>query len=280
MNTKKKIALITGASSGIGRVTAIELARVGFYVVLAGRSEKKYQGVIDEINFLVGSNSCEWLCLDLQSLQSVKNCANIFLKTNRSLSLLINNAGIAGLSGITSDGFELGFGVNHLGHFLLTNLLLDSLKKPSNARIVTVSSNAHKHVKFIDWDLLIKKTSSITGVNEYATSKLANILFSRELSKKLCGTNVSTYCLHPGVVDTNIWHNLPVFLKPILKLRGMLTPQEGARTTLYCSLDAPHNETGQYYSSGEISSPTYVAESDALAMELWDRSYQWTRKFM
>lgn len=280
MNTKKKIALITGASSGIGRVTAIELARVGFYVVLAGRSEKKYQGVIDEINFLVGSNSCEWLCLDLQSLQSVKNCANIFLKTNRSLSLLINNAGIAGLSGITSDGFELGFGVNHLGHFLLTNLLLDSLKKPNNARIVTVSSNAHKHVKFIDWDLLIKKTSSITGVNEYATSKLANILFSRELSKKLYGTNVSTYCLHPGVVDTNIWHNLPVFLKPILKLRGMLTPQEGARTTLYCSLDAPHNETGQYYSSEEISSPTYVAESDALAMELWDRSYQWTRKFM
>ena len=280
MRFKKKLALITGASNGIGRATAIELAKVGFYIVLAGRSEKKNLIVINEIKSLVGDNSCEWLPLDLESFASIKNCANIFLKTNRSLNLLINNAGIAGSSGITSDGFELGFGVNHLGHFLLTNLLLDSLKQPDNARVVTVSSKVHTHAKFIDWDLLTKKTSSITGVSEYATSKLANILFSRELSKKLRGTNVSTYCLHPGLVDTNIWQNLPVFLKPMLKLKGMLTPEEGAKTTLYCSLDAPCEESGKYYSKGKIDSPTNIAESDALAMELWERSYEWTSKCM
>ena len=280
MKPKKKIAFITGASNGIGRITAIELAKVGFYVVIAGRSKKKNQSVVDEINSFTDSNSCEWLSLDLQSFESIKSCVNIFLKSHRSLSLLINNAGIAGLSGITSDGFEVGFGVNHLGHFLLTNLLLDSLKKSTNARVVTVSSMAHKHAKFIDWDLLTKKTSSISGISEYATSKLANILFSRELSKKLFGTNVSTYCLHPGVVDTNIWQNLPFLLKPILKLRGMLTPAEGARTTLYCSLDAPHNESGYYYSNKKIDSPSQIAKSDALAIELWERSYEWTSKFM
>ena len=128
--------------------------------------------------------------------------------------------------------------------------------------------------------MLTRKTSSITGISEYATSKLANILFSRELSKKLHGTNISTYCLHPGVVDTNIWQNLPVFLKPILKLKGLLSPKQGAKTTLYCSLDAPQDESGHYYAREKIEFPTQIARSDALAMELWERSYEWTSKFM
>ena len=280
MNSKKKIALITGASSGLGKATAINLARAGFHIVLAGRSEEKNQIVINEINSSVGQNSCEWLPLDLKSLLSVKNCADLFLKSNRPLSLLINNAGVAGASGKTSEGFELSFGVNYLGHFLLTNLLLNSLKKSRNSRIVTITSKVHKHVRFIDWELVIGKTSSNTGISEYAVSKLANILFNRELAKKLVGTNVSAYCLHPGIVDTNIWRTLPFFLKPLLKLKSMQTPEEGIKTIVYCSLEAPHAENGYYYSNKRIDTPSDIAKSDALAVELWERSREWTKQFM
>ena len=280
MKTKKKVALITGANSEIGKVTAINLAQLGFYIFIACRSKAKSINVVQEINSKVGFNSSEWLPLDLQSLASVKNCANLFIKTKRPLDLLINNAGLAGVSGITVDGYELGFGVNHLGHFLLTNLLLNVLHNTNGSRVITVSSNAHKHAKFIDWDLVIKKTTSLTGLNEYATSKLANILFSKELAKKLRGSNSSSYSLHPGVVSTNIWQTLPAFLQAIIKLNGMLTPQEGAKTTLYCALKAPMSDSGNYYSSEKIEYPSQTAQSEALAGELWQRSLEWTKKYL
>lgn len=280
MKTEKKTVLITGGNSGIGRVTAIKLAMAGFSIILAGRSEKKNKIVVQEINTLVGSNVCEWLLIDLASLSSVKNCANLFLNSKRHLNILINNAGVAGTAGTTSEGFELSFGVNYLGHFLLTNLLLDRLKNTKNSRIITVSSRAHKHAKFIDWDLVTKKTVSFTGIREYAVSKLANILFNRELFRKLNGSNVSSYCLHPGVVDTNIWRELPVFFRPILKFKGMLTPEEGAKTTLYCATKAPHKESGYYYADEKIDLPTNTAQSDALACELWERSLTWTEKYI
>ena len=279
LNKRKRVALITGGNSGIGKFTAFKLAKAGFYIVIAGRSKEKTLRTLDEITNLVGPNSCEWIPMHLDSLGSVKDCVENFLNSERDLDLLVNNAGLAGAHGLTSDGFELNFGVNHLGHFLLTYLLFDKLKEKSGSRVVTVSSKVHKRAKFIDWTELSKNTQSITGISEYAVSKLSNILFSRELSKKLTGTKVSTYCLHPGIVDTNIWRTLPIFLRPVLKISGMLTPEEGAKTTIYCALDAPQAESGKFYSRSKIEEPSQIAQSDALSSELWERSLEWTQMF-
>ncbi|OUV99539.1 MAG: hypothetical protein CBD16_08085 [Betaproteobacteria bacterium TMED156] len=278
MNNQKNV-MITGANSGIGKLTAITLAKAGFYVIIAGRSKEKTSKTIDEINSYVGENCCEWIQMHLDSLSSVKNCANIFLNSGRNLNMLINNAGLAGAHGLTTDGFELGFGVNHVGHFLLTYLLLEKLNEFDNSRVITVSSKAHKHAKFIDWELVRKKTISITGISEYAVSKLANILFTRELVKRFPSKNTSAYCLHPGIVDTDIWRTLPSFLRPLLRIKGILTPEEGAKTTIYCALNAPQKESGNYYDREQIAIPSEIAQSDALAGELWDRSLEWTKNF-
>jgi NAD(P)-dependent dehydrogenase (short-subunit alcohol dehydrogenase family) len=191
------------------------------------------------------------------------------------LHLLVNNAGVAGLRGLTKDGFEMTFGVNHLGHFLLTQLLLEKMQSSGLSRIVTVSSRAHKRAASIDWDALCRPTSSWTGIREYAVSKLANLLFSAELAKRVQGTSVSTYSLHPGVVDTEIWRAVPDWVRTLLRLRGFLTPEEGARTTLYCAMHAPQQESGLYYADSKTMQPAAPGRNSELAAELWRRSEEW-----
>ncbi|MBV8618500.1 MAG: SDR family oxidoreductase [Curvibacter sp.] len=273
-----RIALITGANTGIGRVTARELARRGAHVFLACRSAERTRPVLDEIRGLTGQTSAEWLPLDLADLDSVRACAQAFLARNLPLHLLINNAGLAGARGLTRDGFEMTFGVNHLGHFLLTQLLLDRLKASAPARIVTVASRAHKRTAGIDWDALTRPTQSLTGVQEYAVSKLANIWFSAELSRRLAGSGVSTYALHPGVVDTEVWRAVPWPLRPLLKLRGLLTPEQGARTSLHCAIDAPAQESGLYYADSHVETPTALGRDVGMAVELWQRSEAWVQQ--
>jgi NAD(P)-dependent dehydrogenase (short-subunit alcohol dehydrogenase family) len=191
------------------------------------------------------------------------------------LHLLVNNAGVAGLRGLTKDGFEMTFGVNHLGHFLLTQLMLEKMQSSGLSRIVTVSSRAHKRAASIDWDALCQPTRSWTGIREYAVSKLANLLFSAELAKRVQGTSVSTYSLHPGVVDTEIWRSVPDWVRPLLRLRGFLTPEEGALTTLHCAMHAPQNESGLYYSDSKPLQPAALGRNSELAAELWRRSEEW-----
>ena len=270
-----QVALITGGNVGIGRVTAIELAKQGFQVVIAGRSLERTQPVLDHITSLSVDKPALFLPLDLASLASVRACAQMFIQLNLPLHLLINNAGVAGLRGLTQDGFEMTFGINHLGHFLLTQLLLPNLQSSGPSRVVTVSSRAHKRTAGIDWDALRRPTSSWTGINEYAVSKLANLLFSAELAKRVQGTSVSTYSLHPGVVDTEIWRALPDWARPLLRLRGFLTPEQGALTTLHCALHAPQQESGLYYSDSQPKQPAALGQNSELAAELWKRSEVW-----
>jgi len=276
---KERVALITGANIGIGRVTALRLAQAGFTVFLAGRSSKRTQAVIDEIHATTKtSNKAFFLPLQLDDLDSVRECAALFLARQLPLHLLVNNAGLAGRKGQTRQGFEMAFGVNHLGHFLLTQLLLDTLKVSAPAKVVTVASRAHLMAyQGLDWPALQQATRSLTGTREYGVSKLANILFSSHLAKLLAGTGVSTYSLHPGVVDTEVWRELPGFLRPLLRLRGLLTPEEGAQTTLYCALQAPASESGLYYDKSRIKTPSRIAQDAQLAEQLWHQSLQWVK---
>jgi len=270
-----QVALITGGNIGIGRVTAIELAKKGYQVVIAGRSLERTQPVLDHIASLSLNKPALFLNLDLASLASVRACAQKFIQLNLPLHLLINNAGVAGLRGLTQDGFEMTFGINHLGHFLLTQLLLDKLQSSGPSRVVTVSSRAHKRTSGIDWNALRQPTHSWTGINEYAVSKLANLLFSAELAKRVQGTSVSTYSLHPGVVDTEIWRALPDWARPLLRLRGFLRPEQGAQTTLHCALHAPQQESGLYYADSQPKQPAALGQNSELAKELWKRSEAW-----
>lgn len=275
----ERVALITGANIGIGRVTALRLAQAGFTVFLAGRSAQRTQAVIDEIHATTQTkDKAFFLPLQLDDLNSVRECAAQFLAHQLPLHLLINNAGLAGLKGQTRQGFEMAFGVNHLGHFLLTQLLLDTLKACAPARVVTVASRAHLMAyQGLDWQALQQPTRSLTGTREYGVSKLANILFSAHLAKELAGTGVSTYALHPGVVDTEVWREVPRFLRPLLRLRGLLTPEEGAQTTLYCALQAPASESGLYYDKSRIKTPSRIAQDSQLAEQLWKQSLQWVK---
>ena len=262
--------LISGANTGIGRVTARELARRGAHVFVAGKSRERTQPLIDEVKAISGAGPIEWLSLDLADLSSVRACAAEYLARHIPLHILINNAGVAASKGLTKDGYEMAFGVNHLGHFLLTKLLLDHIKSSAPARIVTVASRAHTRSKAFEWEFLKQPTRTVTALDEYAQSKLANVLFSAELARHLQGTGVTTYSLHPGVVATEVWRHVPWLLKPLLRLVGMITPEEGAKTTLHCAT-APElaNETGLYYDRCKPREPSAMGQDAALASELW-----------
>jgi NAD(P)-dependent dehydrogenase (short-subunit alcohol dehydrogenase family) len=273
-----KVALVTGANSGIGRVTATELALRGAQVFLACRSGRKAQAVLAEISMRSGGRArAEFLPLDLGDLASVRVCAQAFLAHGLPLHLLVNNAGLAGQRGITPSGFELAFGVCHVGHFLLTSLLLDTLKASAPARIVVVASTAHRGAREgIPFDRLQQPTASLTGLPEYAVAKLANVLFAAELARRLQGTGVTTYSLHPGVVGSDIWRGLP-WPMPSLVRPFMLSNQEGAATTLYCATSAAcATQSGLYYDKCQAVSPSRVARDAALARKLWQASEAWT----
>jgi NAD(P)-dependent dehydrogenase (short-subunit alcohol dehydrogenase family) len=270
-----RVALITGANTGIGRVTARVLAQQGVHVFVACRSAQRTQALLEEIHAVAPAAKVEWLPLDLQDFKSIRACAQAFLSRGLPLHLLINNAGIAGARGITAQGFELAFGVNHLGHFLLTQLLLQRLQHSAPARIVTVASRAHHRVPGIAWQAVCQPTASVSGIAEYGVSKLANVLFSAELGRRLVGTGVTTYALHPGVVATDVWRALPWPLADLLKL-FLVSPEKGAATTLYCANDAGVDaQSGLYYDACRTKTPSRAARDPALAAELWRRSEDW-----
>ena len=273
----QRIALITGANTGIGRVTALELARRGMRLFLACRTLERTQAVMDEIAAAHPLAQVEFLPLDLGDLDSVRACAQSFLASGLPLHLLINNAGLAGKRGLTRQGFELAFGTNHLGHFLLTQLLLERIQASAPARIVTVASRAHKRVAGIDWDVLRQRTPSLTGMREYGVSKLCNVLFSAELGRRLAGSGVHSYALHPGVVASDVWRQVPAPLRWLIK-RNMITPEEGARTTLYCAT-APElaTQSGLYYDKCAVREPHPNGRDQAAAEKLWRLSEEWVR---
>ncbi|MEM9193794.1 MAG: SDR family oxidoreductase [Myxococcota bacterium] len=271
-----RVFMVTGANTGIGRVTALELARQGGHVIMACRSEERTLPVRDEIRSSTGNPNVEFLKLDLASLASVREAAAAFLGRDLPLHVLVNNAGLAGARGQTADGFELAFGVNHLGHFLLTLLLMERLTASAPARVVHVASRAHTRLRRpIDFDVLRGPTRTRVGLREYAVSKLANVLFSRELAERVRSRRVHSYALHPGVVASDVWRKVPWPARALMK-RLMLTNEEGAATTLFCATSAEvAHETGLYYSDCRRKEPSEFATNDALAKELWMRSAAW-----
>ena len=276
-----RVALITGANTGIGLVTARELQKRGAHVFMACRSVGRARAALDSIRSGLGSAAgcvpIEVLALDLGDFDSVRQCAQAFLARKVPLHLLINNAGLAGSRGLTKSGFELAFGTNHLGHFLLTQLLLERIQSSGRSRIVTVASRAHTRVSGIDWDAVRKPTKTMAGLPEYGVSKLANVLFSAELSRRLAGSRVTSYSLHPGVVASEVWRAVPWPLRSLMKL-GMISTEEGAATTLHCaSAVEAGRETGLYYDKCRVRTPSRVAQDAALSAELWRRSEDWVR---
>ena len=273
-----KVAIVTGANTGIGRETALELARQGAQVFLACRSQAKTQPVVDEINRQIhdqDQGKAEFLPLDLGSFDSVRRCAGLFLQKGLPLHVLVNNAGLAGNKGLTDSGFEMTFGVCHMGHFLLTNLLLDTLKQSAPARIVVVSSKMHKGPKRFNFAAVKSPTKSWNGVPEYGQAKLANVLFVKALAKRLEGTGVNVYALHPGVVASDVWRALPWPLDKLIK-PFMLSTAEGAKTSLYCAMsDAAAGQSGLYYDECKVAEPSALALDEGLAEELWSKSEGW-----
>src|SRR5262244_3231847 len=267
--------LITGANTGIGLATATGLARRGGKVFVACRSAKKGRAAAASISAETGNDAVVFLPLDLSDLASVRACAEEFLARGEPLHVLINNAGVAAARGLTKDGFELTFGVNHLGHFALTAALLDRLAASAPARVVTVSSDAHYQARGIDFEAVRRPTASRTGLREYAVSKLGNVLFSQELARRAAGGGITTYSLHPGVVASDIWRRVPWPIRPLMKLR-MLSTEQGAATSLYCAT-APElaGVTGRFYDNCREREASAVATPE-LARALWEHSEAWT----
>lgn len=270
-------AVVTGANAGIGLVTARELARAGAHVTLACRSEEKATAAMAQIRDAVPGAEVAFLALDLNSLAAVREAAATLLLRDHPIHILVNNAGLAGARGLTADGFELAFGVNHLGPFLFTNLLLDRIIASGPARIVCVASRAHYRCDRLDFDVMRRPTRNPTGYPEYGVSKLANVLFARELARQLADRNadVSTYSLHPGVVASEIWRKVPWPIRPLMT-RFMITNDQGALTSLHCATSPEcADETGRFYDKCRVTPPSVLAQDDALAAELWRRSAEW-----
>ena len=271
--------LVTGANTGIGRATAQELARRGASVYVASRSAGKGEAAVAAIRAAAGSDAVSFLPLDLADLSSVRACADAFLGRGEPLHVLVNNAGVAGRRGVTRQGFELMFGVNHLGHFLLTQLLLGRLTESVPARVVTVASDAHYSAPGIDWDALRRPARGITGLREYATSKLCNVLFSQELARRTAGTGVTTYALHPGVVASDIWRRVPWPVRPLMT-RRMLTVADGAATSLYCATSPEVAEDSGLFYDTCAPRPASPVATPSLGGELWQRSEAWTAPYL
>jgi retinol dehydrogenase-12 len=267
--------LVTGGNTGIGRATVDALAARGERVFLAARSPAKGEAAVAEVRAASGNDSVFFLPLDLADLDSVRSAAAAFLARGEPLHVLVNNAGIAGRQGLTSQGFELMFGVNHLGHFALTSALLGCLVSSAPARVVTVSSDAHYNATGVDFSVLRRRGHGLTGMHQYAVSKLCNVLFSAELARRTEGTGVTTYALHPGVVASDMWRRVPWPVRPLLQMR-MLTVTQGAETSLYCATSPEVAQaSGLFYDRCAERAASAVATPE-LGAELWKRSEEWT----
>jgi len=265
--------LVTGANSGLGLATVEALSARGGRVVLAARSEERTRPLLEGIRGRHPRAAVEFLRLDLADLGSVRRAAEAFLSTGRTLDVLVNNADVGGTSGLSADGFDLTYATNHIGPFLLTNLLLPAIERAPQGRVVNVSSVGHMQVKRIDWSLLERRTEARkSGFLDYGVTKLMNILHAKELARRLAGTRVTTYALHPGGVKTNIWRALPRPVQWVLKL-FLISSDEGARTQVYCAT-APElaGVTGRYYDKMREVPPHPLAEDPGLARELWIRT--------
>ncbi|XP_018417544.1 PREDICTED: dehydrogenase/reductase SDR family member 13 [Nanorana parkeri] len=270
-----KTVIVTGGNVGIGKSSALDMAKRGARVILACRNQETAEAAALDIRRLSGNNEVLFMKLDLASTASIRSFCKTFLSSEPRLDILINNAGISG-KGKTQDGFNLVFGVNHLGHFLLTHLLLDRLKQCTPSRIVVLASNAHRWGRINFKNLNPPGETWLEVTRAYSDSKLANILFARELANQLQGTEVTCYAVHPGVVLTNLGRSLPYLLKVVVFPIGWLflrTPMDGAQTSIYCAVEEGiEHYSGRYFTNCQLQQVKPHARDDAVAKKLWEVS--------
>ena len=269
-----KTVLVTGANSGIGLEACVKLARMGATVVMVARDEKKLESAIADVKARGDSTRISGLLCDFSVQARIHDLAKKFVAGHDHLDVLVNNAGtVNDVRRVTTDGFERTFAVNHLGYFTLTNLLLPLLQKSAPARIVNVSSGTHRKGD-LDWDdLQMEKGYFI--MRAYTRSKLANVLFTRELAKRLEGTGVTVNALHPGGVATNIYSGAPWYAKPLVAMAKLFmdTPEQGGDTLVYLASSADvEGKTGGYYEKNTLVDPAPLAQDDAVAKKLWSVS--------
>jgi retinol dehydrogenase 12 len=277
---KGKTSLVTGATSGIGKEIAIGLGRMGATVVIVGRCRDRCESAVYDIRAKTGrTEGISYLVADLSSQTSILQLAKEFQNSHQRLDVLVNNAGVfLARRTITADGIEQTFAVNHLAPFLLTNLLLDSMRASSPARIVTTTSIAHRGTQ-IDFEDIQFERRPYSGVKAYSQSKLANILFTKELAARLQGTRVTTNCFHPGAVRTGLLQGNPWYYQALWSAGGLffLSPEKGADTGIYlASSPAVEGVAGKYFVKRKQAEPSSEARSTEGAKRLWDISAKLT----
>lgn len=276
---KGKIVMITGANSGIGKETTRELARMEATIVMVCRNESRGQNTLDEIVEETGNKNVELLIADLESQDSIHKMVTEFKKKYNRLDVLINNAGLILLKReTTADGYEKTLAINHLGHFLLTHLLLDVIKASAPSRIINVSSAAHKMAKLDFDDLMLEKSWGM--MMPYGNSKLANLLFTYDLARRLEGTGVTVNALHPGGVRTNFGKgSMPWYAKPIFSLAGifMISAAKGAKTSIYlASSPEVKDVTGKYFVKCKEVKSSKISYDETVQKQLWEISEKLT----
>ncbi|XP_066999335.1 retinol dehydrogenase 14 [Anabrus simplex] len=268
-----KTVIVTGANSGIGKETALELAKRGARVILACRNLETGNKAKDEIVAASKNQNVVLRQLDLSSLESIRRFAAEVTSTESRLDVLIHNAGMANMFGrqTTADGLEVTMATNHFGPFLLTHLLIDLLKRSAPSRIVVVASELYRLAR-----LNLDNINPVQGFPAYLyyVSKLANIFFTLELARRLEGTGVTANCLHPGMIDSGIWRNVPFPLNLPLKLivKGFFkTPQQGAQTSIYLAVSEELADvTGKYFMDCKEHHLSQAASDAAKAKKLWE----------
>jgi retinol dehydrogenase-12 len=277
---QNKLVLITGANSGIGKETARGLAAMGATIIMACRNLQKAAPVRDAIIEETRNAGVSVMQIDLASLDSIRTFVRLFAASYTHLDVLINNAGTFSTSRQeTEDGFEKTMGTNHLGPFLLTHLLLPSLKQAPAARIVNVSSEAAFFGKIDLDDLQMTKSYGMAGFRAYAASKLANVLFTQALAERLDGTHITVNAVHPGEVNTNIWPLHSWFWRLVDKVqsRFRISAEEGARTVIFAAASATvEGITGKFLSDQQVSEVKGNCRDVALQKALWRASEQLT----
>ena len=275
---KNKTVIVTGANSGIGYITALEIAKLGAKVVLVCRNKAKGEQAQQQIKEKANNQSVFLKIADLSSLKEIRRVAEEIKQEYPVIDVLVNNAGvIISERQLSADGIEMTWATNHLGYFLLTNLLLDNLKAASAARIVNVASQA-SWLGTIQWeDINFSKNYGAMGA--YAQSKLANIMFTNELANRLKGTKITTNAVHPGAVGTNFGRNMTGFMGRVIKWFGnfMRTPEKGAETSIWLAV-SPEMEgvTGKYFADKKpIKAKAIAYQPDALK-RLWELSEKMT----
>ena len=269
-----KTVLISGATNGIGKVAAAELAKKGAQIVIIGRNPAKTAETVGEIQAASGNQNVHALVADLSSMAEVRRVAAEFKQKFPRLDVLLNNAGGVFTSRQeTVDGYEMTFALNHLSYFLLTNLLLDMLKANAPSRIVNVSSDAHR-IGALDVDNL-----QSGGFNAYSQSKLMNILFTYELARRLAGTGVTVNVLHPGFVNTGFGRNNSGLMKMAMNVATLfaIKPADGAKTSVYlASSPEVANVTGKYFVKSKPQNSSAASYDEAAQKRLWAISEQMT----